>query len=67
MAIPEFIIKNGPAYIATLTDEQCKAIMRRAEQVNFGPFPELYTELQNEIAYFYVGIIMERLGYERRS
>ena len=67
MAIPEWIIKRGPAYIATLSDAQCEAIMRRVEAAGFEPFIELYTELQNEIAYFYVGIIMERLGYERRS
>lgn len=67
MAIPKNVIELGPAYIATLTDAQCEAIMRRAEAVDFGPFVELYTEKQNEIAYFYIGIIMERLGYERQD
>ena len=66
MAISKLVRKFGPAFIATLTDFQCKAIMRRMEKLDFGPIPN-YSDDQQENTYFYVGIIMERLGYERRS
>ncbi len=66
MAISEMAREQGPLFVAGLSDAKCRAIIARVEKMDFGPIPEL-TMSETEIAYFFIGMMMERIGYERKA
>lgn len=66
MAISDQARERGIEFVASLTDLECRAIMTRAEELEYGFIPAL-TMTQNELAYFFIGMIMERLNYVRRG